>query len=87
MGKMLNVSTTNVPARVMIGCQVFLDLLSGGVRKDVEDFKEMVMELMVLAGVFNVGDFMPMLEQLDLQGMAEKMNRSEVGQRSYRRRG
>ncbi|KAF7849994.1 hypothetical protein BT93_L0064 [Corymbia citriodora subsp. variegata] len=35
----------------------------------------MVVEVMVLAGVFNIGDFVPALEWLDLQGVAAKMKR------------
>lgn len=70
---MLNVCTTNALARVMIGRRVFADLLSGGDHKDAGVFKEMVVEMMVLAGVFNVGDFVPVLEPLDLQGVAKKM--------------
>ncbi|KAJ8643832.1 hypothetical protein MRB53_005580 [Persea americana] len=73
LGQMLNVCTTNALARVMIGRRVFADLLSGGDHKDAGVFKEMVVEMMVLAGVFNVGDFVPVLEPLDLQGVAKKM--------------
>jgi len=35
----------------------------------------MVVEVMVLAGVFNIGDFIPSLEWLDLQGVQAKMKK------------
>lgn len=38
----------------------------------------MVVELMVLAGVFNIGDFIPALEGLDLQGVVAKMKKLHV---------
>lgn len=65
--------------QVMIGRGVFVDLPSCGNRKDAGEFKEMVMELMVLIKIFNMGDFVPMLEPLDLQGVAKNMKRLEVG--------
>nr|QZX42570.1 flavonoid 3'-hydroxylase [Lycoris sprengeri] len=37
------------------------------------DFKEMVREQMRLAGVFNIGDFLPWLRPFDLQGVVGKM--------------
>ncbi|GFY98143.1 hypothetical protein Acr_12g0006840 [Actinidia rufa] len=39
------------------------------------DFKYMVVELMRLAGLFNVGDFIPSIAWLDLQGIEGKMKR------------
>ena len=37
------------------------------------DFKEMVVELMRLAGLFNIGDFIPSISWMDLQGIDGKM--------------
>lgn len=74
LGQLLNVCTTNALGRVMIGKKVFNDGSSGGDPK-ADDFKSMVVELMVLAGVFNIGDFIPALEWLDLQGVAAKMKK------------
>ncbi|KAF2312853.1 hypothetical protein GH714_040906 [Hevea brasiliensis] len=54
--------------------RVFNDGSSGGDPK-ADEFKSMVVELMVLAGVFNIGDFIPALEWLDLQGVAAKMKK------------
>ncbi|CAK8563235.1 unnamed protein product [Lathyrus sativus] len=74
LGQMLNVCTTNALARVMIGRRVFNDGNSGCDPR-ADEFKSMVVELMVLAGVFNVGDFIPALEWLDLQGVQGKMKK------------
>ncbi|XP_058080433.1 flavonoid 3'-monooxygenase [Magnolia sinica] len=75
VGQLLNVCTTNALGRVMIGKRVFGELVSGGAHKEAGEFKEMVVELMVLAGVFNLGDFIPALDWLDLQGVARKMKK------------
>ncbi|CAI8610127.1 unnamed protein product [Vicia faba] len=74
LGQMLNVCTTNALARVMIGRRVFNDGNSGCDPR-ADEFKSMVVELMALAGVFNVGDFVPALEWLDLQGVQAKMKK------------
>ncbi|KAK7411348.1 hypothetical protein VNO78_02781 [Psophocarpus tetragonolobus] len=74
LGQLLNVCTTNALARVMIGRRVFNDG-NGGCDPRADEFKAMVVELMVLAGVFNIGDFVPSLEWLDLQGVQAKMKK------------
>ncbi|XLU75666.1 hypothetical protein S245_034719, partial [Arachis hypogaea] len=74
LGQLLNVCTTNALARVMIGRRVFNDG-NGGCDPRADEFKSMVVEVMVLAGVFNIGDFIPCLEWLDLQGVQAKMKR------------
>ncbi|XP_061364933.1 flavonoid 3'-monooxygenase-like isoform X2 [Gastrolobium bilobum] len=74
LGQLLNVCTTNALARVMIGRRVFNDG-NGGCDPRADEFKSMVVELMVLAGVFNIGDFVPALEWLDLQGVQAKMKK------------
>ncbi|XP_076960148.1 flavonoid 3'-monooxygenase-like [Bidens hawaiensis] len=68
LGQVLNVCTTNALARVMLGRRVFGD---GDPKAD--EFKDMVVEMMVLAGEFNIGDFIPALDCLDLQGITNKM--------------
>ncbi|XP_027125480.1 flavonoid 3'-monooxygenase-like [Coffea arabica] len=70
LGQLLNVCTTNALGRVMLGRRVFSD---GDPKAD--EFKSMVVEMMVLAGVFNLGDFVPALDWLDLQGVAAKMKK------------
>nr|AEN71546.1 flavanone 3'-hydroxylase [Paeonia suffruticosa] len=72
LGQLLNVCTTNALARVMLGKRVFGDG-SGGADPKADEFKGMVVEVMVLAGVFDLGDFIPALERFDLQGVATKM--------------
>ncbi|XLT14209.1 hypothetical protein HN51_059899, partial [Arachis hypogaea] len=74
LGQLLNVCTTNALARVMIGRRVFNDG-NGGCDPRADEFKSMVVEVMVLAGVFNIGDFIPCLEWLDLQGVQAKMKK------------
>nr|QBI59829.1 truncated flavonoid 3'-hydroxylase [Lactuca sativa] len=65
LGQLLNVCTTNALARVMLGRRVFGDGSGGGDPK-ADEFKDMVVELMVLAGEFNIGDFIPALDWFDL---------------------
>ncbi|EEF47771.1 flavonoid 3-hydroxylase, putative [Ricinus communis] len=74
LGRLLNTCTTNALGRVMIGRRVFGDGSGGGDAK-ADEFKSMVVELMKLAGVFNIGDFVPAVEWLDLQGVAAKMKK------------
>nr|GMC80833.1 flavonoid 3'-hydroxylase [Ipomoea batatas] len=74
LGQLLNVCTTNALARVMLGRKVFND---GSSKSDpkAEEFKSMVEEMMVLAGSFNLGDFIPILGLFDLQGIVGKMKK------------
>nr|ADK56126.1 putative flavonoid 3'-hydroxylase [Coreopsis grandiflora] len=74
LGQLLNVCTTNALARVMLGRRVFGDGSGGGDPK-ADEFKDMVVELTVLAGEFNIGDFIPALDILDLQGVTKKMKK------------
>ncbi|MQL73327.1 hypothetical protein Taro_005676 [Colocasia esculenta] len=71
VGKEVNVCVANALARVVIGRRVF----GGGVGREAEEFRGMVMEMMRLAGVFNVGDFVPGLGWLDPQGVVAGMKR------------
>ncbi|KAL9270222.1 Flavonoid 3',5'-hydroxylase 1-like protein [Drosera capensis] len=43
--------------------------------EESNDFKNMIVELMRLAGLFNIGDFIPWMEPMDLQGIQGKMKR------------
>ncbi|KAF7806249.1 flavonoid 3'-monooxygenase [Senna tora] len=74
LGQLLYVCTTNAMGRSVIGRRVFND---GGARCDpkAEEFKNMIAEVMVLSGAFNIGDFVPALEPLDLQGVQGKMKK------------
>lgn len=71
LSELLNVCTANVLGRALMGRRVFEE--GGG--KEAGEFKDMVVEAMVLAGVFNIGDFIPELDWLDLQGVVRKMKR------------
>ncbi|KAH6824388.1 Cytochrome P450 superfamily protein [Perilla frutescens var. hirtella] len=79
IGQMMYVCATNAISRVMLGRHVLGDEHRGaagsGGDTTAEEFKAMVVELMVLAGVFNVGDFIPPLKGLDLQGVVAKMKK------------
>ncbi|KAL6584082.1 Cytochrome P450 [Orobanche minor] len=74
LGQMLNVCTTNALARVTLGRRLVGHDRGGGDEK-AEEFKGMVVELMMLSGVFNIGDFIPLIEGLDLQGVVAKMKK------------
>ncbi|KAF3776951.1 Flavonoid 3'-monooxygenase [Nymphaea thermarum] len=67
VGEALNVCMTNALGKVLIGRRV----LEGG--EDAGEFRRMVLEVMQLAGVFNIGDFVPSLEWMNLMGVAKKM--------------
>ena len=71
VGQEANVCATNALARAAVGRRVFGSAAGEGAR----EFKEMVVELMQLAGVFNIGDFVPALRWLDPQGVVGKMKR------------
>ncbi|KAL5987816.1 cytochrome P450 [Asimina triloba] len=75
IGELLNICTTNALARALIGRRVFGEEATGAHKETAGEFKEMVVELMVLAGVFNLGDFIPALDWMDLQGVARKMKK------------
>ncbi|KAK6920984.1 Cytochrome P450 [Dillenia turbinata] len=74
LGQLLSVCTTNALGRVILGRRVFGDGTGGGDPK-ADEFRQMVVEQMVLAGLFNVGDFVPALDWLDFQGVASKMKK------------
>ncbi|XP_020225312.1 flavonoid 3'-monooxygenase [Cajanus cajan] len=67
LGQLLNVHITNTLTRIMIGRRLFNDNDSCDHRAN--EFKSMVVELMVLLGASNIGDFIPILNWLDLQGV------------------
>ncbi|KMZ57977.1 hypothetical protein ZOSMA_7G00060 [Zostera marina] len=68
LGEEVNVCVTDALARAIMGMRVF-----GEKRKGAEELKEMILELMKLAGVFNIGDFVPGIGWLDIQGVVGKM--------------
>ena len=72
LGQVANVCATNTLARATVGRRVFA---ADGGEGASREFKDMVVELMQLAGVFNVGDFVPALAWLDPQGVVGRMKR------------
>ncbi|XP_047327595.1 flavonoid 3',5'-hydroxylase 1-like [Impatiens glandulifera] len=65
---MLSYTTANMIGQAMMSRRVFETKGS-----ESNEFKDMVVELMTIAGYFNIGDFIPILEPLDLQGLKRKM--------------
>ncbi|KAL7601067.1 flavonoid 3'-monooxygenase [Lactuca sativa] len=73
LDKLLNLCISNALSRVMLGRRVFTNGGGAGGDPKADEFKEMATELQVLAGEFNIGDFIPALDWLDLQGITKKM--------------
>nr|KYP40624.1 Flavonoid 3'-monooxygenase [Cajanus cajan] len=67
LGELLNICTTNTLTRVMIGRRLLKDDNSYDPRAN--EFRSIVIDLLILLGVFNIGDFVPILDWLDLQGV------------------
>ncbi|XP_061358398.1 flavonoid 3'-monooxygenase-like [Gastrolobium bilobum] len=74
LGQLLSVCTTNALARVIIGRRAFDDG-NGGCDPRADEFKAIVVESLKLGGAFNISDFIPSLEWLDLQGLQAKMKK------------
>lgn len=74
VGQLLNLCTTNALGRVILGYRVFGDG-SGKNDPKADEFKSMVVEAMVVGGAFNLGDFVPALDWLDLQGLVARMKK------------
>ncbi|KAM7278833.1 hypothetical protein ACFE04_005967 [Oxalis oulophora] len=66
----LNFLIANMIGQVMLGRRTFE-------RRGVESnqFKEMVVELMTTAGYFNIGDFIPSINWMDVQGIVRGMKK------------
>ncbi|XP_020591132.1 flavonoid 3'-monooxygenase-like [Phalaenopsis equestris] len=69
VGAVVNSCATNALARVLVGRRVIV----GG--EEAAKFKEIAAEISKVAGEFNVGDFVPWIDWLDLQGLNKKMRR------------
>nr|BAE72871.1 flavonoid 3',5'-hdyroxylase [Glandularia x hybrida] len=66
--EMLIYSMANMIGQVILSRRVFETK-----GKEVNEFKDMVVELMTSAGYFNIGDFIPALAWMDLQGIEKGM--------------
>ncbi|TVU05647.1 hypothetical protein EJB05_48816, partial [Eragrostis curvula] len=67
----------NVITRMVLGKRLFgegADVMEGPV-SSVAEFKWMMDELMLLNGVLNIGDWIPWLDWLDLQGYVRRMKK------------
>ncbi|CAJ2639452.1 unnamed protein product [Trifolium pratense] len=68
VAEMLTYAMTNMIGQVILSRRVFE---TKGCESN--EFKDMVVELMTTAGYFNIGDFIPILAWLDLQGIERGM--------------
>ncbi|KAG6399477.1 hypothetical protein SASPL_140958 [Salvia splendens] len=68
--EMLVYATANMIGQVILSRRVFVTK-----GKEMNEFKEMVVELMTTAGYFNIGDFIPWLAWMDLQGIERGMKK------------
>ncbi|KAJ8551941.1 hypothetical protein K7X08_028384 [Anisodus acutangulus] len=71
VANMLTFMMANMIGQVILSKRVFVDQKGAEVNK----FKDMVVELMTVAGYFNIGDFIPKLAWMDLQGIERGMKR------------
>ncbi|KAJ4797533.1 Flavonoid 3' hydroxylase [Rhynchospora pubera] len=69
VSQVINVCSLDALSRALVGWKVFQEA------KEAIELKAMVVELMQLAGVFNVGDFVKGLAWMDPQGVVRKMKK------------
>ena len=65
--------TLSVISRIVLGEKYFNESESGRSIVTVEEFQEMLDELFLLNGVLNIGDWIPWIAFLDLQGYVKRM--------------
>lgn len=68
--EMLTYAMANMIGQVILSRRVFVTKGS-----ESNEFKDMVVELMTSAGYFNIGDFIPSIAWMDLQGIERGMKR------------
>ncbi|GAV62131.1 p450 domain-containing protein [Cephalotus follicularis] len=68
--EMLTYAMANMIGKVILGHRVFVTQGS-----ESNEFKDMVVELMTSAGYFNIGDFIPSIAWMDLQGIERGMKK------------
>uniref|UniRef100_A0A7N0U8F0 Cytochrome P450 n=1 Tax=Kalanchoe fedtschenkoi TaxID=63787 RepID=A0A7N0U8F0_KALFE len=66
----------NVISRMVVGKKYMVDTEDAIISPD--DFKRMLDELFILSGVYNIGDSIPWLDFLDLQGYVKRMKKLGV---------
>ncbi|KAE9455324.1 hypothetical protein C3L33_12774, partial [Rhododendron williamsianum] len=70
ISELMTYAMANIIGQVIIGRRVFVTHGS-----ESNEFKDMVVELMTKAGLFNVGDFIPAIAWMDLQGIVGRMKK------------
>ncbi|KAL2534408.1 Flavonoid 3'-monooxygenase [Abeliophyllum distichum] len=65
--------TLSILSRIVLGKNYFTESESGDEMFTLEEFQEMLDELFFLNGVLNIGDWIPCLDFLDLQGYVKRM--------------
>ncbi|XP_057483492.1 flavonoid 3',5'-hydroxylase 2-like [Actinidia eriantha] len=70
VAEMLTFAMANMLGQVILSRRVF-----GTFGSESNEFKDMVVELMTTAGLFNVGDFVPSIAWMDLQGIEGGMKK------------
>ncbi|XP_058210929.1 flavonoid 3',5'-hydroxylase 2-like [Rhododendron vialii] len=70
ISELMTYAMANIVGQVTIGRRVFVTHGS-----ESNEFKDMVVELMTKAGLFNVGDFIPAIAWMDLQGIVGRMKK------------
>lgn len=73
LGSEIHFCSTNALARAMIGRRVFAR--GEEERRKAEEFRELVLSVMTLAGEFVLEDFVPWLKWLDVGGVVGRMKR------------
>uniref|UniRef100_A0A2P2J9B8 flavonoid 3',5'-hydroxylase n=1 Tax=Rhizophora mucronata TaxID=61149 RepID=A0A2P2J9B8_RHIMU len=70
VGEMLVYAVANMISQVILSRRMFVTKGS-----ELNEFKDMVVELMTTAGYFNIGDFIPSIAWMDLQGIVRGMKK------------
>ena len=68
--EMLTYAMANMIGQVILSRRVFVTKGS-----ESNEFKDMVVELITSAGIFNIGDFIPSIARMDLQGIEREMKK------------
>ena len=70
VAEMLTYAMANMIGQVILSRRVFVTKGS-----ESNEFKDMVVDLMTSAGIFNIGDFIPSISWMDLQGIEREMKK------------
>nr|QUN00521.1 cytochrome P450 92A171 [Tripterygium wilfordii] len=70
--------TLSIISRIVLGKKYFSECEDGSAIVTIEEFQEMLDELFLLNGVLNIGDWIPWLDFLDLQGYVKRMKALKI---------